>query len=167
MEQYFGKISIGLTENTGGSGSEAVKTMFVHYPDCQQLIIWLPEYGYNYGAMRLIDTHAQQTVLEHPVADKLNGSIQLLWGTLGIAPGEYRIEIDHPGGWQHRIAFVKYPENIEPPEIPETAEPKEEKREGPIVYRDGFGNVIPDEDLILRDKVINDVANKFSRRIEY
>lgn len=35
------------------------------------------------------------------------------------------------------------------------------------VYKDGFGNIIPDEDLILREKLNKELVQKFSRRIEY
>ena len=41
------------------------------------------------------------------------------------------------------------------------------KKSEPIVYKDGFGNIIPDEDLILREKLNKDLARKFSRRVEY
>ncbi len=37
----------------------------------------------------------------------------------------------------------------------------------PIVYKDGFGNIIPDEDLIIREKLNKELERKFSRRIEY
>lgn len=41
------------------------------------------------------------------------------------------------------------------------------KKDIPGVYKNGFGNVIPDEDLILREKLNKDLAMKFSRRVEY
>lgn len=44
---------------------------------------------------------------------------------------------------------------------------KKEKKDKPIIYRDGFGNIIPDEDLILREKLNKELERKFSRRIEY
>ena len=42
-----------------------------------------------------------------------------------------------------------------------------EEKDKPIVYKDGFGNLIPDEDLILREKLNKELERKFSRRIEY
>jgi hypothetical protein len=42
---------------------------------------------------------------------------------------------------------------------------KEKKK--PIVYKDGFGNIIPDEDLILREKLDKELVAKFGRKIEY
>ena len=44
---------------------------------------------------------------------------------------------------------------------------KKQKEEKSIEYKDGFGNIIPNEDLILREKLNNELARKFSRRIEY
>jgi hypothetical protein len=44
---------------------------------------------------------------------------------------------------------------------------KKEKKSKPIVYKDGFGNIIPDEDLILREKLNKELGRKFSRRVEY
>jgi len=43
----------------------------------------------------------------------------------------------------------------------------EEPSRGPIVYRDGFGNVIPDTDLELRGQAQRDIARMFERRLEY
>jgi len=170
MEQYFGVIVIGETGNVDAQedipGIE--KTQFVHYPDCQQLSIWLPQSGYDYGAMRLIDVPTQQVINECPTSHRLNGSIKLLWDTLEIAPGDYLIEIDHPDGWKHRIAIKKYPEQEAPaPEAPAATPPPTENASGYTVYRDGFGNIMPDEDLIIREKAFKTLATRFSRRIEY
>jgi hypothetical protein len=44
---------------------------------------------------------------------------------------------------------------------------KKEEKDKPIVYKDGFGNIIPDEDIILREKLNKELEQKFSRRIEY
>lgn len=44
---------------------------------------------------------------------------------------------------------------------------KKRKEEKPIEYKDGFGNSIPNEDLILREKLNKELERKFSRRIEY
>lgn len=37
----------------------------------------------------------------------------------------------------------------------------------PLVYRDGFGNVIPDEDLELRKALRERMATRFARRLEF
>ncbi len=145
---------------------------FVHYPDCQQLIIWLPQPGREYGMLRLINKKTKKIADEFPVTDKLSGTIQLLWDTSGIKPGEYSIEIDWKDGGRHRVELVKYKKGetgkkkqVEIPAM--TGQPGEKKKDKPIVYRDGTGKIIPDEDLLLREKVNSDLARKFSRRIEY
>lgn len=137
----------------------------MHYPDCQQLIIWLPQYGREYGSIRFIDSATNTLFSENKVEDRLNGSIQLLFDTLDLPPGEYAVEIDHPRGWRHRIELKKLEEGQEP-EKPAPAE-EIEQSSGPIVYKDGFGNVVPDEDLILREKVQKKINDMFNRKIEY
>jgi hypothetical protein len=37
----------------------------------------------------------------------------------------------------------------------------------PIIYRDGFGNILPNEDMILREKIITKTIDKITRRVEY
>lgn len=44
---------------------------------------------------------------------------------------------------------------------------KKRKEKKPIEYKDGFGNIIPNEDLIMREKLNKELERKFSRRIEY
>ena len=36
-----------------------------------------------------------------------------------------------------------------------------------IVYKDGFGRVLPNEDLLLREKVIKKTFDKITRHLEY
>ena len=43
----------------------------------------------------------------------------------------------------------------------------ERESKGPIVYRDGFGNIIPDADLELRKALAERMAARFSRRLEF
>ena len=43
----------------------------------------------------------------------------------------------------------------------------ENQPKGPIVYRDGFGNVIPDADLELRKALQERMAARFGRRLEF
>jgi hypothetical protein len=37
----------------------------------------------------------------------------------------------------------------------------------PIIYRDGAGNILPNEEQLLREKAAKDLAARFSRRLEY
>lgn len=176
---YFGPITIEKIENlctppTGPEeGAPTMKEMqandarFVHYPDCQQLILYLPQYGREYGMLRLLDRNSGAILEEWPVADRLNGSVQILWDTLPIPPGAYAIEIEWKSGWRHRIELVKHEEGyVEKKPQPE-APPASPASSGPIVYRDGFGNIIPNQDLLLREKAYNEMAARFGRRLEY
>ncbi|HRW17207.1 hypothetical protein, partial [Amaricoccus sp.] len=45
--------------------------------------------------------------------------------------------------------------------------PEPELSAGPIVYRDGFGRVIPDEDLELRRTLQERLAARFGRHLEF
>jgi len=179
VEPYFGIIEIGKIENRQATTAENNTTLpfidltesnirFVHYPDCQQLIIWLTHPGREYGNMRLVNNEKKEVAGEWPVSDKLSGSIQILWDTLNIPPGKYSIEIDHNNGGQHIIDIEKYEEGVViEKEQPIAVEEDEEKPYTPIQYRDGFGNLLENEDLVLREKVNAELSRKFFRHIEY
>jgi len=177
MNEWFGKIKIGeiSTVQAGSPGNETPFTemkennvRFVHYPDCQQLIIWLTHPGSEYNYVRLRNKNTQVIIEEWPVKDHLNGSIQLLWDTLTIAPGNYIIEIDWKNGWQHHIEFVKEVEgSVEEIKEPDVIVNSAEKTAAPILYRDGFGKIIENEDLAIQEKLKKQVFSKFTRRIEY
>lgn len=181
MKRYVGTILIGSIKNIQyvSASMEAGNTIFnpltetnvrfVHYPDCQQLIIWLTHPGREYGNVRLKNNTTEFIVEEWPVTEKLSGNIQILWDTLMIAPGSYTIEIEYKNGWQHQIEIEKLAQGIvatvKAPE-PVAAE-KEKNSDGPVKYRDGFGNILENEDMVLREKVDKDLVRKFSRHIEY
>ena len=181
MQPYFGTILIGSIKNTPtvSVGVDAgtidfnpiaeTNVRFVHYPDCQQLIIWLTHLGKEYGNVLLKNSMTESVMEEWPVTEKLSGSIQLLWDTLMIAPGLYTIEINYKDGWQHILEIQKLAEGILPAiKQPEKfSEENENIETEPIIYRDGFGNILEDEDLFLREKVNRDIIRKFSRHIEY
>lgn len=177
MKQYFGKIELGKIENTGDNAQAIgeLKARFVHYPDCQQLTIWLPQYGWHgYGAIRLIDLTKQQIIDERPVTERLNGGIQILWDTLPIAPSDYCIEIDHPKGGKHVLYLTKFvfkKEKRVKVVLPKTRTQKTKTDsftvEAPPQYRDGFGNIIPNEDEIIRTKAMKDLVAKFTRHLKY
>jgi hypothetical protein len=179
MKEYFGIIQVGKISNErvlpAGAMEGAVDFIpmeekhirVVHYPDCQQLIIWLTQPGDEYGKVRLTETGNKTIREEWPVAERLNGSIQILWYTLPIAPGSYTIEIDHKSGWRHCIAIEKFAEGIIPPTEQKDIPPEEPVSDEPIIYRDGAGNILPNEDLILREKVNRDLFRKYSRKLTY
>jgi hypothetical protein len=178
MKSYFGIIEIGEIKNEQTASSEKKETnavfiplkenniRFVHYSDCQQLTIWLTHPGREYGNVRLMIIKSKKVVEEWPVSDKLSGSIQILWDTLNIAPGQYNIEIDWKNGGQHFITIEKFEEGIviKKEQLGTTVVDLDSP---PIQYRDGFGNLLENEDLILREKVNKDITRRFFRHIEY
>ena len=184
MKTWFGKIEIGKIENipivstVQEEKGESFKKMndshirFVHYPDSQQLIIWLPQPGLEYENVQLRDAQTGKLAEEWTVADKLSGSVQLLWDTTPIKPGEYTIEINWKNKWKHRIDIVKNKKEVarkkkESPSRVKTENLSSKNNIDAIIYKDGFGNIIPDEDLILREKLKKKLTRNFSRHLEY
>lgn len=159
-----GVISIGIIENCGANGdlNGLLTARFVHYPDCQQLQIWLPEYGGNYnGYYRVIDLENNRILQREKIIDKLNGSIQLLLDTISLENGNYVLEIDHNQGFVHQLFFTKQEEihnsktNI-PVETKDIVSDTMWK-----VYKDGFGNEIPNEDQLIRNKTLESMKKNW------
>ena len=164
MTPHNGIIELGTIENTGDNADQIglLKANFVHYPDCQQLTVWLPEYGRNgYGNYRILDKNKQNVLENTLVDDKLSGSIQMLFDTLTLPESEYTLEIDHPKGGKHVLHFQKFEEDFVPekskPIEPETNETDSMWK----VYTDGFGNPIPNEDQVLREKAKTGIGEVF------
>ena len=89
-----------------------------------------------------------------------------------VSPGLYTIEIEWKNGWMHQIDFKKFKRGQTTASDNKAVAINKEINEkleaaGPIVYRDGFGNILENEDLVLREKVNKDIVRRFSRRIEY
>ena len=163
---HEGQIVIGDIASLGAPADlKPLTVKFVHYPDAQQLILWLPRPGYQ-GYETLTVRRGDEVVEQGPVESRLNGSVQILFYTLPWPPGEYTISITNKDGFQHELRFRKFEPGKEPPPPPPPP-PEPVIDHPPIVYRDGFGNLIPNADLDLREKVLADVARKFSRRLEY
>jgi hypothetical protein len=161
-----GVVGIGRIETPGGPADLGPPTVkFVHYPGAQQLILWLPKPAREgYGELSVVRDGVD--VERGPVSDRMNGSVQILFRTLEWPPGDYRIAIMHRDGWRHEVELRKYAPGEKPP-VPPPAPTVEEPSRGPIVYRDGFGNVIPDADLEIRGQAQRDIARMFGRRLEY
>ncbi|MBK7886964.1 MAG: hypothetical protein IPJ86_06550 [Bacteroidetes bacterium] len=178
-EEYYGKVVLSSIDNSrnGVNVKEEENNIYplltpnnlklVHYPESQQLVIWLPDSGRLYDTIAIEDVNCNDIIWNKKVDDILSGSIQLIINTLFLSPGDFRVSIVKSDSLVHRIYLKKYPQGVEPPveKIQEISTPDVEK--GPIIYRDGFGNVLPDEDLILRDKVIEKMQAKFNRRVEF
>ena len=124
--QHNGLIEILRIENQGDhAGNTALlSAQFVHYPDCQQLQVWLPKSDYHkwdYGNYQLINT-TTNSIEEHGlVQDKVGGSIEMLFDTLSFPEGYYLLKIEHPKGATLCLHFQKYPEDF----IPEHFKPKD------------------------------------------
>jgi hypothetical protein len=162
-EAHEGVVGIGDCLNVDAPTDLKLPTVkFVRYPGAQQLILWLPKPAHE-GYGELAVTRDGVDVERGPVTDRMNGSVQILFRTLEWPPGEYRIAVTHKDGWRHEVALKKYPPGEQPPAPPVV----EEAPRGPIVYRDGFGNVIPDTDLEMRAQAKRDISRMFGRRLEY
>ena len=162
---YEGHIVIGDIRTLDAPPEIGVLTLrFVHYPGAQQLILWLPQSGYHgYGDVTVSRDGA--VIEQASVRDRLNGSVQILWDTLPWVPGDYGITITHADGWRHEAALQKLEAGVAPPQ-PEPA-PVPPRSDEPIVYRDGFGKVIPNVDLEIRERVRTKLERTFGRRLEY
>lgn len=176
MDQFFGVIEILKVENifpadAHDHGGENIMLMdhvrFVHYPDCQQMSLWLPEYYMEYHDAIIRNSVDNVVIFDQKVEHIINGTIKITIDTLFIPPGEYEFSIMKKNALVHKLYFKKYPQG-EMPKIAQSDVPEAINLDSePIVYRDGFGNIMPDEDLILRQNIIDQTIDKFTRRLEY
>src|SRR5512147_781965 len=118
---FEGPVVIGAIQNIAAPAEIGVLTAkAVHYPGAQQLVLWLPQSGYEgYGELSLVGPESD-IVERASVRSRLNGSVQILWDTLSWPPGAYRIEIAHGAGWRHVLELQKLPEGAAAP-APEIA----------------------------------------------
>ncbi len=181
-----GIIEITKIENIGNNADQigTLKARFVRYPGCQQLSVWLPEFGgHGYGTLRIVDARTETLIEEQAVSDKISGSVLMTWDTLEWSSTTYRLDIEHPKGGKHCLYFNKLEEgeivpkdkivemptaSADSPSLAIDLLPKEEPEfiEGDTlwkVYRDGFGNPIPNEDRAIRDRAMNEIKNIFSK----
>jgi hypothetical protein len=187
MKQYEGIIEITKIENTGDNADQigTLTARFVRYPGCQQMSVWLPEYGgHSYGKLRIMDIRKEKTIEELDVAHKISGSVLMTWDTLSWSPSDYCLEIEHPKGGKHCLYFKKWKvgafvskdkivempmATAENPSLAVSLLPKKEPKNKEIsdtmwaVYRDGFGNIIPNEDRAIRDGVDEDMHGIFTK----
>jgi hypothetical protein len=164
-EGFEGAIVLGhatLSQTLAGVGDLASR--FVRYPGSQQVTLWLPQDGYAGYSRFCILGPGGAVIDEADVTARLNGRVQILIDTFPWPPGAYRIEIDHSDGWRHVLPLEKLEAGIAPPPEPQ---PAPEPSTGPIVYRDGFGNILPDEDLEMRVRVLGRMVSQFGRHLEF
>jgi hypothetical protein len=178
-KHYFGIVTMTRLENVRPLDFEPIEKTgsddfiddthikLVHYPDCQQLIIWLPVDGDFYQNMVICTSKSKQEIWRKEIREIINGTIKIVLDTLPFKPGEFDVKITKKDGIQHIIYLKKYTEGVVPkqPTIVPATKPNEDN--APIVYRDGFGNIMPDQDLIMRENVLNEMHRKFSRKVKY
>ncbi len=162
---FDGELILAPAQNDGApEGTRLLQAKAAVYPGAQQVTLWLPADGWSgYQTLRILGPGAAM-VEESPLTDRLNGRVQILINTHPWPPGDYRIEITHAGGWRHSLCLQKLEEGVPLPPAPA---PAPEPSKGPIIYRDGFGNIIPDTDLEMRDAALKKIAARFSRRLEF
>jgi len=158
-----------LSEKTTGTDDLMDDTCIklVHYPDCQQLIIWLPVNGDFYQDMVICNSKSKQEIRRKKISEVINGSIQIVLDTLPFKPGDFYIKITKKDGLQHIINLKKYKKGVNPKKPITVPEIEPDLDSAPIVYRDGFGNIIPDQDLIMRDNALIEIYRKFNRKVRY
>ncbi|MFZ1255574.1 MAG: hypothetical protein WAR77_04435 [Saprospiraceae bacterium] len=183
MDQYFGVLEIRSISNIKSTEQstkshfdfkemDSSNVQFVHYPDCQQLLIWLPNPGMQYGSFRILQKENQSSIDQFQVPDKLSGSIQIIIDSSFIPPGIFNIIIDHNTGNQHTIDFEKYATHEVPKSENDNIEIKpdnnliKESINDRKRYQDGFGNPIMD-DIDFRNEAIDKLVRKFQRKLEY
>jgi hypothetical protein len=146
-KKYFGEA--GLIEiinlnndSTGLPHFENKHIQFVHYPDCQQIQIWLPEYYDKYEKIIIAHMQTQNIIYSKMVSDVVSGSVKIVIDSLFIPVGEYCIQIISNQILVHSISIRKLNEGESFPEHTDDIIENDAKEITPIVYRDGFGNVI-------------------------
>ncbi len=159
---HQGDLAIGEADNPGmPDDGGLLVARFARYPGCQQLQVWLPRPGYQ-GYTQLQVTHATGTVLDQGlVTARLSGALQLLFDTLGWPPGDIEVLVEHECGGAHRLRLHKFEGErlwVEPAPLPPPSDV-------PIVYRDGFGRIIPDADLELRARAFERLVAEWPRRM--
>jgi len=174
MDIYIGTIKITSVHNftTDEVNPKAALDIhdvrFVHYPSCQQLTIWLPQNGDHYNTLKVWNKTKNSVEEECPISKWQNGAIQLLKDTLYLSPGKYTIEINTSKGIQHEVSFTKFHHtDVRVNTGPVLNNIESNTTDLPIVYKNGFGTIIPNEDLALADDLKKKIPENLQRRIEY
>lgn len=163
-EGFDGELFLAPAQNEGApEGIGLLRAKTAVYPGAQQLILWLPADGWSgYETLRI--TGPEGVIERGKLTARLNGRVQILVNTHPWPPGGYSIEITHSDGWAHRLSLLKLEEGKAPPPDPA---PAPEPARGPIVYRDGAGNILPYTDIEMREAALKGIAARFSRRLEF
>ena len=176
MEPNFGKIIIEHIENiwspniskTDFKEFDMNHVNYVYYPDCQQLIMWLPNDGYKYQTFKMIDLDRSQMIIEDPIQNRLSGSIQIIMDSLEFLPAHYCIEVDMAEIITHKLYFQKLEPNIEIEEKPlmnPIPEPVSDLLKDRRRYYDSAGKLIPD-DIDFRESKMNELFSAQDKKLE-
>lgn len=163
---HHGPIALGAHTSPGAPADLPAPTArFVHYPDCQQLQYWLPAPGREYTRLSLAARDGSAVFADQPVSERLSGSIQLLFDTAPLPPGQWRLEIHHRSGFRHVLDLDKA-EFVEPAPPPPPPAPNQASN-APIQYRDGTGRPLQSQDPELRAAHAAAMARRAGRHLEY
>ena len=161
---FDGELILAPPANEGApEGTRPLHAKAAIYPGAQQVTLWLPADGWSgYTLLRITGPGGE--IEKGPLTDRLNGRVQIFVNTYPWPPGDYRIEITHAKGWRHTLRLQKLEAGMP---LPADPTPSPQSSSGPIVYRDGFGDVIPDTDLETREGLLRKMTARFSRRLEF
>jgi hypothetical protein len=137
----------------------------IHYPDCQQLVIMLPAYYTAYKTIEIFKEDGGEIIYQADVNNIISGSVQIIIDSLFIPPGSFTINIIRFDEGLHKIKLRKSTPKPAPEKIPYKGLLYD--RYGYIVYRDGFGNILPNEDLELRENLIENLQQELKPDISY
>lgn len=144
----IGRISNPLIENKVNSSIRPMtesNIRFVQYPDCQQIILWLPEYKSFYDTICIIN-ECQGIVYKEKTDNVVSGSTQIIIDSIFIKPGHYIIQLSIQTDIVHEIEFLKYRDGESISKKGSANTEIVNNSEGPILYKDGLGNVIKNND---------------------
>lgn len=120
----------------------------IRYDDCQQLVICLSKYFSHFDVISI--TAENNALLYHKkISEVINGSVQILIDSLFIPPGPFTICITRVSGNAYRIKAHRLSNN--PAQSPTAEKNNNETSHSSFkTYRDGAGNIIPNEGEIIR-----------------
>jgi hypothetical protein len=172
LDHFYGKIYIENIINypvatEAWSEFDSSNLKCVHYHDCQQLVLWLPNPYLKYTTILIKDTIKNDLIYNKNVSDIINGSVQIILDSLFIYPGDFVLQILVIGGVAHEIYISKMEEGKEIIPKSEDLTDIDDTDNQPIIYKDGFGNDVPNLDLEMREKIIKKTINKVFRRLEF
>lgn len=161
--EYFGLLQITkLLNPEGESFPQLVQDNLKvnHYPDCQQLVIWLPLPVNSYDELICYEGDDKKEIFQMELSHFTFGLTQIIVDTLCIPPGKGIFCIYKGKLVVHEIMYEK---EIEVPPISY----KDFEPDFPYTYRDGTGKPIPDEDLMLRQQIIEKIEDAFISKLSF